>query len=160
RSVWLVGLTFTTLITSFSSSPKILLAQNPATPAGSLEQTCLPSGNARVSRQRGNGPVRFIGTDLNRAIRHPRPQQALGAATAAARAYFAACGSLFNVQDEAGELRLIRSMDVDAQRSVVRFQQLKAGVPTMGGELIVHLDSTRSIQAVMARTIPSPAINT
>jgi bacillolysin len=51
-------------------------------------------------------------------------------------------------------------MDVDAQRSVVRFQQLKAGVPIMGGELIVHLDNARNIQAVMARTIPSPAINT
>jgi bacillolysin len=37
---------------------------------------------------------------------------------------------------------------------------MKAGVPILGGEIIVHLDNTRNIRAVIARTIPSPAINT
>jgi Zn-dependent metalloprotease len=119
----------------------------------------MPPGQVRMSRHSKTGLVRFVGTEQGRPIRHPMLQGAVGSAEAAARAYFAACGSFYGVQDEGAELQLASTPEVGAQRTVVRFRQTKSGIPIIAGELIVHLDNARNIVAVVAKTISIPAID-
>src|SRR5262249_3201123 len=126
--------------------------------AAQADAGCLVSG-AHVSRHLRTGAVRFIGTDPGRPVRHPRPQQALGSPGTSARAYFAACGALFGIQDESTELRLTSTDDI-GQRTVVRLQQMKSEIPVLAGELIVNFDRAHDIISVVAKTIPSGSVNT
>ncbi len=143
-----------------------LRAQNPLPVAGqdpgvSAQQLtdCLASGNARMARHAKTGVVRFVGSEPGRPIPNPSPAEAGRSPEAAARAYLSACGSLFGVTDQAGELTLSRATAADAGRSVLRFQQRQAGVRVLGGELIVYLDNARNIVSVAGKTLPQPPLN-
>jgi hypothetical protein len=135
---------------------RFLLAQNP--PPRPIDLACL--ADAEVSRNLRNGGIRFAGTEPGRPIRWPRTLEAAGSAETAARAYMALCGSLFGIQDQSTELRFMQGTDADLRRSVIRFQQVKAGIPILGAELIVHLDSGRDVLTVVAKAAPNPTVST
>jgi bacillolysin len=121
---------------------------------------CLGAVGVTTARQLRTGAVRFVGTQAGAPIPHPRRIGAGASPEAAARAYLDACGSLFGLVDEASELRLMRSRIVDGGRSVVRFQQAIDGIPIIGAELIVQLDSDRNIVAVVGELLPKAAAST
>ena len=62
----------------------------------------------------------------------------LSTAEAAARGYMSVCGALFGITDAAADLKTIRVQRANARRSALKFQQLRRGVPVIGGELIVR----------------------
>jgi len=116
-----------------------------------LQQT---DGAARVSYHAETGKVRFIGTDST----HPMPQPfALTAGATdeqAARQFLGAYGSAFGVIDQAQELNVARATKTEDGRSVVRFQQVYQGVPVVGGELVVQMNSAKNVLSVNGEVLP------
>ena len=155
------------LLTGFWFAPEHLRAQN--SPLGAAQDprisfqqraACLAFDDTRTSRQLQTGAIRFIGTEPGRPIPNPSPAEAARSPEAAARAYLSVCGSLFGLQDAAGDLTVTRAMLADARRTVIRFQQRQSGIPIMGAELIVHLDDARNILAVSGKTLPQTGLTT
>jgi bacillolysin len=155
------------LLAGFGIASDRLQAQNPSPGAAqdpriSFQQRaeCLAFDDTRTSRHLRTGAVRFIGTEPGRPIPNPVPVEAGRSPEAAARAYLSVCGSLFGLQDPAGDLTVTRTVPADARRTVVRFQQRQSGIPIMGAELIVHLDDARNILVVSGKTLPQTGLNT
>ncbi len=155
------------VLTGLGIASDHLRAQNP--PPGALQDPrisfqqraeCFAFDDTRTSRQLRTGALRFIGTEPGRPIPNPVPVEAARSPEAAARAYLSACGSLFGLQDQAGDLTVTRIVPADARRTVVRFQQRQSGIPIMGAELIVHLDDARNILVVAGKTLPQTGLNT
>jgi Fungalysin/Thermolysin Propeptide Motif len=155
------------VLTGLGIASDHLRAQNP--PPGALQDPrisfqqraeCFAFDDTRTSRQLRTGALRFIGTEPGRPIPNPVPVEAARSPEAAARAYLSVCGSLFGLQDQAGDLTVTRIVPADARRTVVRFQQRQSGIPIMGAELIVHLDDARNILVVAGKTLPQTGLNT
>jgi bacillolysin len=133
-----------------------VLARSPAaTEAGLLEElNQATGGQVRISYHAQTGKVRFVGTDLE----HPIPQPAMLDAEAtpedAARAFLSTYGSLFGLAEPGQELAVMRAETRDQGRSFVRFQELYQGVPVVGGELIVQVDSARDVVSVNGEVLP------
>lgn len=144
-----------------------VIAQEPPPPASSptpqpyLDQTLLDQlgqvtqGRVQVSYHAQTGKVRFIGTDAQHPISQAgaQPEQA-------ARAFLGAYGQLLGLNDEAEELRVMRSTAADAGRSFLRFQQVYQGTPVLGGELIVQMDAAKNVVSVNGEILPAPKVNT
>jgi bacillolysin len=111
-------------------------------------------GRARIALHAATGLVRFIGTDSQYSIAHPAGVAATAAPEPAARAFLKTYGALFGLRDQAQELRLMRAETLGA-RSFVRFQQVHAGVPVLGGELIVQLDGGRNVLSTNSEILPN-----
>jgi hypothetical protein len=92
---------------------------------------------AQVYRHAQTGKVRFIGTTQEHAISRPPALAASASPEAAARAYMAAYGKLFGIEDQARQLRAEGAEEAGKDRSIVRFQQVHDNVPVLGGELHV-----------------------
>lgn len=147
-------------------APAYLSAQTPAAvPSGpaallQLQDRCLGASAGRAAIDVRTGSVRFVGTQAGRPIAHPEPAAAAGSPETAARAYFAVCGTLFGLADQAGELAMTSSSQAEGARRIVRFRQRHDGVPVLGGEVIVHLDAAGNIVTVAGETLPSPQLDT
>ena len=151
-----------TLIAAVALFPRMIRAQGGGSRAGqdplaSARELadCLASGDAHVSRHRRTGAVRYVGMDAGRSIVNPRPFDAASSPEAAARAYLSVCGSLFGVADQSSDLIVTKSETVDANRRVLRFQQLNGGVPVIAGELNVDVDGAGNVRTVAGKTLPT-----
>lgn len=117
-------------------------------------------GTMRISYHSETGKVRFIGTDRE----HPMPQpSSLTVNTSvddAARQFLAAYGSAFGLKDQAQELAVISSNSTEDGRAVVRFQQISNGIPVVGGELVVQMDSNKAVLSVGGEVLPDLALET
>ena len=149
----------------FGFASEYLRAQNAAPGGGqdpliSLRERIgsLASGTARTSRQANTGSIRFIGTDAGRPIPHPSPLDAAASPETAARSYLAACGSILGLVDQASELSVTRDTPTLAGPNLVRSRQRQSGIPIIGAELVVHLDTARNIVAVSGETHPVAAL--
>lgn len=114
----------------------------------------LTDGAARASYHTETGKVRFIGTDLT----HPMPQPAILQADVtsedAARQFLSTYGSAFGLKDQAQELTVERSKEIGDGRSEVRFQQVYQGIPVVGGELVVQMNSAKNVLSVNGEVLP------
>ena len=95
---------------------------------------------ARISRNPRSGRVVFIGTDHGRGLMLP------GMATGLlpgdnARTALVQYAALFGIKNPASELKTMKQLDTPDGRSLVRYQQIYQGLPVIGGEMIVNLDS-------------------
>ena len=108
----------------------------------------------QIAYHADTGQVRFIGTDQAHPI--PQPAPLVGDATpeTAARQFLSAYGTLFGVTDQAQGLAVMKTQEADGNRSFVRFQQVSANIPVLGGELIVQMDGKRDILSVNGEVLP------
>ncbi|HIE43681.1 MAG TPA: hypothetical protein EYP78_02655 [Candidatus Omnitrophica bacterium] len=120
----------------------------------------LSGGKLRISTHSKTGKVRFLGTDFNHTISQfalsvnkLRPEDA-------SRKFLTIYGSLFGLKNPDEELKVTRTKTVKGKRSFVRFQQLYSGIPILGGELIVQMDSSNRIISVNGEILPDININT
>lgn len=120
---------------------------------------CLNSGRARTTLEAESGTLRFIGTTPGRPIPQPASLPANASPEAAARGYLSVCGSLLGVRNQASELSVIRQK-ADEQRTTVRFQQQYQGIPIVGGEVIVQVDSNKNIVSVSKEVLPKVQVAT
>ena len=137
-------------------------AQEPITPiAPSLAAAppdCLGEGNPRVSANKNTGTLRFVGTMPGRGI--PPPQAEAGASPEqAARAYLARCGALFGISNPSAQLKT-QANKSSSRHASTRFQQVHAGIPVLGGEMIVMVDKRNNISSVSNHTLPDVKVNT
>jgi bacillolysin len=120
-----------------------------------LAQLRQSSGGAlRVSYHAATGRVRFIGADPDRPIPRMRGLTAGVEPEQAARAFLGAYGRLFGLSDPRSELVLARTRAADRGRSFVRFQQVYRGIPVLGGELIVQVDSRGNVVSANGEVAP------
>ena len=100
----------------------------------------LTDQGARISRNPRSGKVVFIGTS------HGNGLMLRGMATGFlpgdnARTVLDQYASVFGIKDPATELKTMHQFDTPDGRSMVRYQQIYQGLPVIGGEMIVNLDS-------------------
>ena len=116
-------------------------------------------GGVRVSEHRGTGLVRFLGTPAGRPIARPSGVRASAPPAKVARAFLGAHGRAFGIRDQATELRATGTSKRGG-RSSVRFQQIKDGIPVLGGELVTSVDSEGNVLAVSGETLKDAAPST
>jgi len=100
----------------------------------------LADQGAHVSRNPKSGKVVFIGTGHGKSLALPGMGPGI-VAKDGARAALDQYASLFGIKDPATELRTMKQLDTPDGRSMIRYQQLYQGLPVIGGEMIVNLDS-------------------
>ena len=88
------------------------------------------------------------------------PEAATGSATAVALALFARYPQLFGTGDVPNQLHIAEvASDTGANPMThVRLQQVYAGVPVFGAQLLVHLTSTLAIMSVSGNYLRNPGI--
>ena len=100
----------------------------------------LADQGARVSRNPRGGRVVFIGTDHGKVLSLPGmgpgflPEDS-------ARAALNMYAPLFGIKDPGTELKTMKQLDTSDGRFMTRYQQVYQGLPVIGGEMIVNLDS-------------------
>jgi bacillolysin len=114
-------------------------------------------GHARIDKLEGTGKVRFVGTPAGKAIRRPSGVTANTAPETAARAFLKGYGRLFGVRDAARELKLAKTRTGTGGVRTVRFQQVHDGIPVVGGDLVVQLESDNDVVSAYGESAARPA---
>jgi len=152
KRLLILNLLFAAILVTFAwgSSPSDPLIQELAKSAGN---------NIEVSYHPGTGKVSSLRTSSASAI--PQPSAIARDATpeTAARSFLGRYGVLFGITDPSQELTVKRETTADRGRSFVRFQQVYTGIPVIGGELIVQMDSAKNVLSVNGKISPNPSIN-
>ena len=108
----------------------------------------------RISRHSETGKVRFLAAESGQSVTQPVVAQGEVTADGVARAFLSEYGSLFGIADARSDLLLISERTLDDGRSVVRYQQTYQGIPVLAGELMVQLNSGKSILSVNGEILP------
>jgi Zn-dependent metalloprotease len=117
-------------------------------------------GKVHISTHARTGNVNFIGGDPSDAIRQPVRLSANPTAEEAARGFLSVYGSLFGIKDHARDLEVMRTKTADRGRSFVRFRQVHSGIPILGGEAIVQVDSFNNIISTNSKILPDIDVDT
>jgi bacillolysin len=150
-------------LTALVAAQTLWLALVAAAPAAAapgpaqLAQTLGPG--VTVARHPQTGKVRFVGTEAGKPIARARGLAASAAPESAARAFMRAHGAAFGLRDQ-DELRVSAVRNPASGRSSVRFQQLRRGLPVVGGELIVNLDDAGNVLSASGEVSPAPDVGT
>jgi bacillolysin len=132
----------------------------PSTPNAVLADLIASTGgHAQLSYRSGTGLVGFVGADSKHPIIQPARLAPNATPEDAARGFLATYGSLFGLQDQAAELRVLRTQTPADDRSYVRFQQVDGDIPVMGGELIVQLDRDQNILTAIGQLAPASRVS-
>lgn len=110
-------------------------------------------GKAQVAVHSETGKLRFFGTDAQHSVARPAAVATTATAEDAARAFLAMYGPLFGVRDQAQELA-VESKAVVGTNEFIKFQQTYGGVPVLGGELVVQVDTNRNVVSANGELLP------
>ena len=116
--------------------------------------------NIHVVYHSGTGMVRFLRTETGTPIPQAFAILRDGAPELAARSFLNKYGHLFGIKDSLKELTVKRETIADRSRSFVRFQQISEGIPVIGAELIVQMDSKKNVLSVNGELSPAPVVRT
>jgi Zn-dependent metalloprotease len=116
--------------------------------------------NIHISYNSETGKIKFLGTPPGGSIPQPSTISPDATPEVAARNFLERYGRLFGITDHSKELVVKRERTADRGRSFVRFQQAYEGIPVMGGELVVQMDSRKNIISVNGKISPTRTINT
>ncbi len=102
----------------------------------------------RVSRG-SDGLATFVGVSAGNEIRNPavRPTTSV---RAAAKAHVARYGAAFGADRSGTSLRITQTARSAAHEDVVRFAQRIAGLPVIGGQMVVTLNGDRQLASALA----------
>lgn len=124
------------------------------------ELSKLSGGKVHVGYRSGTGNVRLLRAEPGAAIPQPFVLPRDATPELAARSFLGKYGILFGIADPSKELTVKRERKADRGRSFVRFQQMHQGIPVIGGELIVQMDSKKDVLSVNGKISPAPAVPT
>ncbi|MDH3375809.1 MAG: M4 family metallopeptidase, partial [Gammaproteobacteria bacterium] len=119
----------------------------------------LQQQNVHIVEHRAADRVRFIGTRRQARIVIP----GVSAATPpglAGRAAVERYGSLFGVTRADEQLQLIRDVIKPGRGSRHRYRQIHQGVPVLAGELLVNLDGSRRLLAMLGEISGDVSVST
>lgn len=154
-----------TILFFFSAAPPSLQAstrpieKTRGAPLADTLAECTANNTATVARHQQTGRIRFIGAPGGQTLRTTEGNMT-GSPESAARAFLSACGSFFGIQDAQGDLSTMREATLPDGRSVVRFQQLHRGVPVLGGELNVQMNSDKNVTVATGEALPQIRVST
>ena len=118
----------------------------------------LTAGPLAITRD-ARGLAHLLGTSPGLPIPLPAGVSPSADAETQARAHLSRAGALFGLSDAARELRLVpepagleRTLGTD---KLARFQQLRDGLPVLGGELAVVLDAAGALKSVTGELSPA-----
>ncbi len=120
----------------------------------------LAKSGAEISYHNDTGAARFISSTPGRPISQPAALQAGASKEDAARGFLSVYGPLFGIRNQSTELVRENEKKPDATRTFERFQQVYNGVPVIGGELIVQVDSSNNILSANGEVLPKIALST
>ena len=135
-------------------SASLLLGQPPLAGASDPGRLPLSPGLGQVATVAADArvdPGSFIGSEPGRPLPRPDGLPATARPERVAREFLAARGRAFGIGTST-TLELMGERPATAGRSSVRFQQVLDGVPVLGGELIVNLDSRGRILSASGET--------
>jgi bacillolysin len=116
-------------------------------------------GQVTIRRDR-TGKVHFVGTQAGHSVRRPDGMASGTSPGVAARAHIAKYGALFGIEDAGAELAVHHTSSA-GPLTVVHLAQRAGGVPVLGGELAVTLDSADNLVSINGETsAPSPSTAT
>jgi len=137
----------------------------PPSPGQGFEAAAGLDPNWVVAVHAGTGKARFLATKSGAPI--PQPNRlALGTTPElAARAFLEVYGEMFGLQSQAGELvvertRAAADLKEGHPRAFVRFRQVYQGLPVLGGELNVGLDSENNVLSINGEVLPDLKLDT
>jgi Zn-dependent metalloprotease len=105
-------------------------------------------------------PAPFVATEPGRPIPLPGGTAAIAAdPAAAARVHLRVYGDRFGIRDPRRELATSRTVRTRGGQRIVRFQQLRDGVPVLGGELAVTLDDRAGLISVNGEASRSSTVH-
>jgi bacillolysin len=119
----------------------------------------LTTSAGRVVFNRDTERLRFIGSAHGKAIPLPPDRQGILAATAAER-HIATWAPLFGIANPQRDLSILRESDTPDGRKTVRYTQRYAGLPVVGGELLMTLASDRGLLSMTGRIAELPSLAT
>jgi bacillolysin len=111
-------------------------------------------GQVTIRRDR-TGKVHFVGTQDGHPVRRPDGLARDLSPGSAARAHIAKYGALFGIEDAAAELAVLHTSSAGPLK-VVHLVQRASGVPVLGGELAVTLDSADNLVSINGETGAPP----
>lgn len=111
-----------------------------------------------VALHEETGKVRFIGTSPGRPISRPPGVSRAASPASPAAAFLDRYASELGVAGPGQSLDITDSNPGPAGEASVRLQQRYRGVPVIGGEFVVNLDSDNNILSVSGEATPSPGI--
>ena len=123
------------------------------------ELSTATGGSAQLAVHERTGLVRFVGTAPGKPVPRAAGVAAGDGPAAAARGFVRDYGTLFGIDDPNGQLRLLREKRAGGGRSSVRFQQVHHGVPVLGGELIVGVDSAGNVLSANGEALPELSLD-
>ncbi|MBF0592747.1 MAG: M4 family metallopeptidase, partial [Nitrospirae bacterium] len=127
------------------------------------------SGQPVLAYHAGTGMVNFMRFEGAGMVPRVRGLTESASAETIARGFLAEYGRLFGLDDQGQELRVMRQMSADGERSIIRFQQVYDNIPVIAGELIVQMDAKKNVLSAngeISPTIltqwvaPTPVVNT
>ena len=136
-----------------SSAPSPSVGPTLGRGAVTAERALRAASDGQVSIRRDSaGLTHWVGTAAGQPVRRPATLPRGATATAAARAHLTAYGAIFGISDQARQLRVQRATALGKGESLVRFQQLAGGIPVLGGELVVDVDSDGALVSINGET--------
>jgi len=163
-SLIIVGICFALLLTQFIVSESDSSSKN-FYDKQKIELTNKLNNNVQeskfyVSTDSITGKVKFIGSELSNAIVHPSSFD-INSATSedSARQFLSDYGNYLGIRSKEDKLSLISSKNLEDGRAVVRMQQEYDNVPVFGGEIIVQMNSKKSIISVGSKLMPDLNVN-
>jgi Zn-dependent metalloprotease len=133
------------------------VAQASAHHRGKLARELGPE--VHVSRHDETGQVAFMRSAAGQPISRPSGVTAAAPPKRAARSFLGRYGTAFGLPDAESELRAIETTAAPKGRSAVRFQQLHEGIPVIGGELVLNLDSRNRILSASGEVLPQASLD-
>lgn len=105
------------------------------------------------------GTLRFAGSASRTPIARLAGINTRASAAQAARAFISQWGRSFGIGDQTRELRLASVRPASGGRAVVRLRQVHAGIPVLGGELVLNLDRSGNLLSAGGETSPAPDLS-
>lgn len=110
-----------------------------------------------VSRQGETGKVGFIGTEPGDAIDVGLPASA--SAVRVAKSFIDSYAKGFGVDEAGASLKLSGTNRAAGDGTAVHLHQFQNGLPVLGGELTVSLNTDDQVLSVLGETSPSPSVS-
>lgn len=114
----------------------------------------LTEGQAVIEYHEETGMVRFIGAPPGGALQSFKTKHAETAQEATARQFLEEYGPLFGLKQPEIELSLSRKTFGKMNQAYLRYQQVYRGIPILGGELIVSMNSDQMVTAAVGEMLP------
>jgi bacillolysin len=123
--------------------------------------THLSASTRQIIYDKGNGRVKFIGSTHGQTIPLPPDNtNKFAAISVPLERHINTWAPLLGIRDPQRDLSLMRKKDSPDKRTMARYQQLHAGLPVVGAELVMNLSSENHLTSIGGEVSDVAGVNT